>query len=90
MSEDEIRVQILEQMFEHHWREASAMSRCLRFAQDHYTYRDAQRAHQMAAEWCEREHVGILKYAESQKRLRHIYERIAAEHESKLAQEKIA
>jgi len=90
MTEDDIRVQILEQMYEHHWREATAMSRCLKFAGDHYTYRDLERAHFIAVEWVAREHMGILKYTESEKRLRPIQERIAADHKRLLEAQRIA
>ena len=90
MIEDEIRVQILEEMYEYHWHEATAMSRCLKFAGDHYTYRDLERAHFIAAEWCAREHMGILKYVESEKRLRIIQERVKADHERLMEAGKIA
>jgi hypothetical protein len=90
MSEDEIRASILEEMYEYHWREATAMSRCLIFAQDHYTYRDLERAHLIAAEWTAREHMGLLKYDESEKRLRIIRDRVIADHKQLMEAEKIA
>lgn len=90
MTEDEIRASILEEMYEYHWREQGVAARCLRFAGDHYTYRDNQRAHAFAAEWVRREHMGILKYFESEKRLRVIENNIYAEHEALVAEGKIA
>ena len=89
MTEDEIRVDILEQMYEYHWREASAMSRCLKMAGDHYTYRDLERAHLIAAEWAAREHMGILKYVESEKRLRVVQQRIFEHNERLMEQGRI-
>jgi hypothetical protein len=90
MNEDEVRVQILEEMYEYHWKEATAMSRCLKFAGDHYTYRDSERAHFIAAEWVKREHMGILKYVESEKRMRVIDARVFEENERLMAAGRIA
>ena len=87
---DEIRVQILEQMYEYHWREATTANRLLLFAGQHYTYRDMYQAHLMAAEWVAREHMGILKYVESAKRLRPIQNRINKENKALLEKERIA
>jgi hypothetical protein len=90
MTEDEIRAGILEEMYEYHWRETTAMSRCLIFAQDHYTYRDLERAHLIAAEWTARELMGLLKYDESEKRLRIIWDRVISNHKQLMEAEKIA
>ena len=90
MTEDEMRVKILEEKYEYHWHEGTAMSRCLKFAGDHYTYRDLERAHFIAAEWCAREHMGILRYTESEKRLRIIRNRVHADHERLMEAGKIA
>ena len=90
MSEDEIRAAILEEMYEYHWREQGIAARCLKFAGDHYTYRDNQRAHGLAAEWVRREHMGLLRYVESNKRLRVIEDKVYAEHEALVAEERIA
>jgi hypothetical protein len=89
-SKDEIRAAILEEMYEYHWKEATEMSRCLKFAGDHYTYRDAERAHFMAAEWVAREHRGLLKYKDSEPRLRAIQDRIHKQHESLMQEQRIA
>lgn len=77
MQEQEIRVQILEQMFEYHRRELTLLYKSLEVMGDHYTYRDSIKAHQIASEWIKREHMGILKYTESAKRIREIEDRIA-------------
>ncbi len=90
MDEIRIRVGILEEMYRYHWDKATEMSRCLLFAGDHYTYRDAERAHFMAAEWVAREHMGILKYVESERRLRAIQDEIKVKHEALVEQAHIA
>ena len=90
MSEDEIRASILEEMYRYHWQEATAMSRCLKFAGDHYTYRDLERAHFIAAEWTASAHRGLLKYVESEKRLRVIQDEVKAENYRLTELEKIA
>lgn len=90
MTETEIRIEILEQMYEHHWREAGTCARCLMFAGDHYTYRDNQRAHTVAAEYIEHEIIGILRYAEGSKRLRAIWDRVKTEHDALVTSRRIA
>ena len=90
MTEDEIRASILEEMYRYHWMEATAMSRCLKFAGDHYTYRDLERAHFIAAEWIASEHRGLLKYVESEKRLRAIQDEVKLQHEVLMEEGKIA
>jgi hypothetical protein len=85
-----IRVKILEQMFEFHLREYKAMERCTLFAGDHYTYRDSFRAHLIAAEWVQREHMGILKFVESDRRIQEIRDRVQVEHEKLISEQKIA
>ena len=90
MTEDEIRAAVLEEMIEYHWTEATAMSRCLKFAGDHYTYRDLERAHFIAAEWAAAEHRGLLKYLESEKRLRMIQDRVHEKHLKLMESQKIA
>lgn len=89
-AETEIRVRILEEMYEYHWTEATAAMRTLEFARDHYTYRDIARAHLVAAEWVEREHMGILKYQLSQERLRPIQDRVKDKHRALWEAGKIA
>lgn len=84
------RVAILEEMYEYHLRESTAGARCILFAGDHYTYRDIVRAHQVAAEWTAREHMGILKYSESRERLHDIEDRVYADHKRLLEAERIA
>jgi len=90
MDETEIRANILEEMYRYHCNKATEMSRCLLFAGDHYTYRDAKRAHFMASEWVAREHMGLLKYVESERRLRVIQGEIKAKHEALVEQAHIA
>jgi hypothetical protein len=89
-SETEIRVNILEQMYEYHWYQATVAMRCLLFAQDHYTYRDQERAHLIAAEWVAREHMGILHYKESQDKLRPILDRVKDQHKALVEAGRIA
>lgn len=90
MTEQEIRLSILEQLYEYHWREAMIGARLIQFARDHYTYRDMERAHHIAAEWAAREHMGILRYEESTRRMKAIQQKVLAEHKQLVAEGKIA
>ena len=86
MSEDEIRVEILEEIYTYHRREYYGASLASRLGGRHYTYRDLWCAHSLAAEFVKREHMGILKYRISTDRLRPIDECLYEEFKAKLKQ----
>jgi hypothetical protein len=78
-AKDEIKIELLEKLIEHYYREVREMQRTIKLAGDHYTYRDKARACFILSDDLQRWHMEILHYKESTRRINEIRDRVLSD-----------